>query len=71
VSHTLKSTITFYKHRYLNLGFVVKTVQLKYLFFLSKNLAKWMLLSMGNDLQYCGNHIAVIGDHFTLQLDYL
>lgn len=71
VSHILKSSITFYEHRYLNLVFVVKTVQLKNLFFLSTNIAKWMLLSMGNDFQYYENRIAVIDDHFILQLGYL
>lgn len=30
-----------------------------------------MLLSMGNDFQYYENHIAVIGDHLILQLEYL
>lgn len=68
MSLILKSTIIFSEHRYLNLVFTVKAVQLKDLFFLSKNIAKWMLLSMGNDFNE--NCIAV-GDCFILQLDYL
>lgn len=66
VTHLKKSSITFYEHRQLNLVFIVKTVQLKTLFFLSKNVAKWMLLNVGNIFQYYENHIAVIGDHFIL-----
>lgn len=69
MSPILKSTITSSEHRYLNLVFTVKAVQLKDLFFLSKNIAKWMLLSMDNDFNE--NPIAVIGDHFILRLDYL
>ena len=64
-----KSTISFYDHRNLNLVLIVKTAQLENLFFLSKNIAKRMLLSMGNDFQYYENRIAVIGDRFILQLD--
>lgn len=67
MAHILKNTLTFYEHRFLNLVSIVKTIQLKNLFFLSKNIAKQMLLCMGNDFQYHENHIAVIGDHFILQ----
>lgn len=71
VTHLKKSSITFYKHRYLNLGFIVKTAELKNLFSLSKSIAKWIRLNMGNNFQYYENRIAVTGDHFILQLDYL